>query len=113
MPGRTRQTALSRNNTLLDTSYFGERSLELAALLNDLTADRLPLLGDREMRSVGVSTFGGASLADRADVLLRLSLELDDELGGDTFTRRCRGMSHDSVSMSNRSQPTVWLLLPS
>ncbi|MGH3836093.1 MAG: hypothetical protein ACRDSF_10370 [Pseudonocardiaceae bacterium] len=85
MPGQTRQAVLSRNDVSLDTAYVGEGSLELAALLNDLTADRLPLLSNREMRSVGVSAFEGASLADRADVLLRLFLELDDELGGDTL----------------------------
>jgi hypothetical protein len=62
-----------------------EDSLVLATLLNDLTADGLPILGNSETRSVGVSALEGASLAERAEVLLRLFLELDDELGGDTL----------------------------
>ncbi|MGH3870339.1 MAG: helix-turn-helix domain-containing protein [Pseudonocardiaceae bacterium] len=69
----------------LDLTGTNESSLELATLLNDLTADRFPILGNGEVRDVGVSAFDGASLAERAEVLLRLFLELDDELGGDVL----------------------------
>ncbi len=69
----------------LDPTGVNESSLELATLLNDLTADRFPILGNGEVRGVGVSAFEGVSLAERAEVLLRLFLELDDELGGDVL----------------------------
>jgi tetratricopeptide (TPR) repeat protein len=84
MPGQTRHAVMSRSITSLDTTA-NEGRLVLAALLNDLTADRFPLLSNHEVRSVGVSALEGVSLAKRADVLLRLFLELDDELGGDTL----------------------------
>ncbi len=85
MPGQTRQAVTSRSSASLDTTGGDEDSLVLAALLNDLTADGVVILGNSETRGVGVSALEGASLAERADVLLRLFLELDDELGGDTL----------------------------
>ena len=85
MPGQTRQAVPSRSSASLDATGADESSLVLAALLNDLTSDRLPILGNSETGGVGVSALEGASLAERAEVLLRLFLELDDELGGDTL----------------------------
>lgn len=85
MPGQTRQELPNRNDASLDAAYVDESSLVLTALLNDLTADRFPLLRNREVRGVGVSVLEGVSLTERADVLLRLFLELDDELGGNTL----------------------------
>ncbi len=85
MPGQTGQAVASQSGALSDTIGVDEGSLVLTALLNDLATDRLPLLRNREVGGVGVSALEGASLAKRADVLLRLFLELDDELGGDTL----------------------------
>lgn len=84
MPGQPRQAASIRHDASPDTADDDE-DRELTALLHDLIADRLPLLSNHEARDVGVSALEGASLADRADELLRLFLELDDELGGDTL----------------------------
>ncbi len=84
MPGQTRQPVPTERDGFIDPLSADEGSLDLAALLNDLTADRLPILGNGQ-RNVGVSALEGASLAERAEVLLRLFLELDDELGGDAL----------------------------
>jgi hypothetical protein len=59
---------------------------ELAGLLSGLTTRRLPLL-DRQaddMR-IGVSALQNRSLAESADLLLKLFLQLDNELGGDAL----------------------------
>jgi transcriptional regulator with XRE-family HTH domain len=65
-----------------DSVSDDEGSHELVALLNGLTAHRLPLLDDRYAKGVGVSVLEDASLAERAKIILRLFLQLDDELGG-------------------------------
>jgi tetratricopeptide (TPR) repeat protein len=85
MPAQTGQAVSGQSSASLNTIGVDEGSLVLTALLNDLTTDRLLQRRNREVRGVGVSALEGASLAQRADVLLRLFLELDDELGGDTL----------------------------
>ncbi|MGH3798901.1 MAG: helix-turn-helix domain-containing protein [Pseudonocardiaceae bacterium] len=106
-----------------DPTGTNESSLELATLLNDLTADRFPILGNGEVRGVGVSAFEGASLAERAEVLLRLFLELDDELGGDVLylplsryvSRLGASVEQESAdglaAFGQLSQMTGWLAL--
>jgi hypothetical protein len=54
-------------------------------LLNFLTTDRLPILGNRKIKGVGVAALEGTSLVERVEVLLKLFLKLDDELGGDVL----------------------------
>jgi tetratricopeptide (TPR) repeat protein len=85
LPGQTRQSALNARNDLGVPATADEDSLELAALLNSLTADRLPILVKDKITGVGVSILDSASLARRAEVLLKLFLQLDDELGGDVL----------------------------
>lgn len=65
MPGQTRQAVTSRSSASLNATGADESSLVLAALLNDLTSDRLPILGTSEVRGVGVSALEGTSLAER------------------------------------------------
>lgn len=57
---------------------------QFSALLPDLVADELPLLG-RSGSHVGVGTVAGLTLRQSATGLLRLFLQLDDEMGGDTL----------------------------
>ncbi len=123
MPGQARIIVPSQNGVSLDTIDVDEGSLVLTALLNDLTTDRLPLLRNRGVRGVGVSALEGGSLAKRADVLLRLFLELDDELGGDTLylplsryvSRLSANVEQESAdglaAFAQLSQMTGWLAL--
>src|SRR6201999_1270666 len=76
VPGHIRQPARADRDRPPDPSCAEVGSPDLAALLNDLAADCLPLLGNGR-RSVGVSALEDASLAERAQVLLKLFLELD------------------------------------
>lgn len=85
LPGQTRQTTLSVRDDLGVPATADEGSPELAALLNSLTTDCLPMLAKDESAGFGVSSFGSSSLAARAKVLLKLFLQLDDELGGDVL----------------------------
>jgi hypothetical protein len=85
LPGQTRQAALNMRNDLAVPGAADEDSLELTALLNSLTADRLPILAKDHIMGVGVAALDGASLAGRAEALLKLFLQLDDELGGDVL----------------------------
>jgi hypothetical protein len=57
---------------------------ELATLLGGLTATR-PALADGHVPTLGISAFEGMTLAQSADLLLKLFLALDDELGGDSL----------------------------
>ena len=54
---------------------------DLATLLGGLTATR-PALADSHGPTLGILAFEGMTLAQSADLLLRLFLALDDELGG-------------------------------
>ncbi|MCA1606088.1 MAG: DNA-binding protein [Acidobacteria bacterium] len=85
MPGQTRQAASSQKNASSDGIDDGADSLDLATLLDFLTTDRLPILGNRKIRGVGVAALEGTSLVERVEVLLKLFLQLDDELGGDVL----------------------------
>jgi tetratricopeptide (TPR) repeat protein len=59
---------------------------ELVALLNNLTARRFPVLeGGAGGAHVGIAALEGMSLAESTDLLLRILLQLDDELGGDVL----------------------------
>lgn len=61
-------------------------SLDLAALLGGLTARQLPLpAGEADRAGIGVSPFEDMSFVDSTNLLLRLFLQLDDELGGDSL----------------------------
>jgi hypothetical protein len=57
---------------------------DLSTLLGDLTATR-PALADGHGPTLGVSAFEGMSLAQSGDLLLKVFLALDDELGGDSL----------------------------
>ena len=85
LPGQTRQAALNMHNDVDVPAMTDDASLELTALLNSLTADRLPILAKDDIMGVGVAALDGASLAGRAEILLKLFLQLDDELGGDVL----------------------------
>lgn len=85
MPGEKRQAAPTVPDNFVDRTDVDDESLELAALLNDLTADRLPVLGSSTVKGVGFSALEGKPLADRVQVLLKFFLQLDDELGGDVL----------------------------
>jgi len=123
MPGQTRQAAPTVRDSFIDLTGADEGSLELAALLNDLTADRLPLFGNSKIRGVGVSALEGKSLTERAEVLLKLFLQLDDELGGDVLylplSRYVRRLSVNVkqeptdglAAFAQLSQMTGWLAL--
>ncbi|MGH8929517.1 MAG: helix-turn-helix domain-containing protein [Egibacteraceae bacterium] len=68
----------------LGKQNFG--SPELASLLSDLVTDRIPLLDTSlEGARIGVVALDGMSLPKRAELLLKLFLQLDDELGGDVL----------------------------
>jgi tetratricopeptide (TPR) repeat protein len=56
---------------------------DLATLLGGLTATRPAVPG--QGRTLGISAFEGMTLAQSADLLLKLFLALDDELGGDSL----------------------------
>ncbi|MGH3796480.1 MAG: helix-turn-helix domain-containing protein [Pseudonocardiaceae bacterium] len=84
MPGETRQAVASRSGASPDL-IGTEDSLGVAALLNNLATDCLPVLSNGEMGTIGVSVLENPSLAGRAEVLLKIFLELDDELGGDVL----------------------------
>ena len=58
---------------------------DLTGLLAELTASNLPLLDPAISSPVGVGTIEGLSLRQSADSLLKLFLQLDDEMGGDTL----------------------------
>jgi tetratricopeptide (TPR) repeat protein len=85
MPDQTRRAVRSRSGASRAAAGTGEDNSELAALLQNLTADRLPIPSNGSMTGVGVSAFEGGSLAERGEDLLRLFLHLDDELGGDAL----------------------------
>ena len=57
---------------------------DLATLLASLTATRLPLANGHGP-TLGISAFEGMTLAQSAELLLKLFLQLDDELGGDSL----------------------------
>jgi tetratricopeptide (TPR) repeat protein/transcriptional regulator with XRE-family HTH domain len=66
--------------------HSGGSNRELVALLNNLTARRFPLLeGRADGVHVGIAALEGMSLAESTDLLLRVLLQLDDELGGDAL----------------------------
>ncbi len=106
-----------------DPTGANESSLEIGSLLNDLTADQFPILGNGDIRGLGVSTLEGVSLTERVEVLLRLFLELDDELGGDVLylplsryvSRLCSSVEQESAdglaAFGQLSQMTGWLAL--
>jgi hypothetical protein len=59
---------------------------DLPALLGSLTAGRLPLAaGETRSPTIGISAFDGMSTGRSAELLLKLFLRLDDELGGDSL----------------------------
>ncbi|MGH3770223.1 MAG: helix-turn-helix domain-containing protein, partial [Pseudonocardiaceae bacterium] len=123
LPGQTRQPTLSMHNEPPVPATADEDSHELTALLNSLAADRLPILGKDDIVGVGVAAFDGASLAGRAEVLLKLFLQLDDELGGDVlYLPMARYVARLGVSVQQEpadglaafgqlSQMTGWLAL--
>jgi hypothetical protein len=57
---------------------------DLAMLLGGLTATR-PALADGHSPTLGISAFEGMTLAQSANLVLKLFLALDDELGGDSL----------------------------
>jgi hypothetical protein len=60
--------------------------LGLSSLLSSLTADRLRPLDSRlEGAHIGVAALEGMSLSETTELLLKLFLQLDDELGGDAL----------------------------
>ena len=59
-------------------------SADLATLLGGLSATR-PALAGGDGPTLGVSAFEGMTLGQSADLVLRLFLALDDELGGDSL----------------------------
>ena len=77
LPGQTRQTTLSVRGDWGVPATADEGSLELSVLLNSLTTDCLPILAKDESAGFGVSAFGSSSLTARAEVLLKLFLQLD------------------------------------
>ncbi|MGH3976305.1 MAG: hypothetical protein ACRDS9_23720, partial [Pseudonocardiaceae bacterium] len=106
-----------------DPTGANESSLEIGSLLNDLTADQFPILGNGDVQDLGVSTLEGVSLTERVEVLLRLFLELDDELGGDVLylplsryvLRLCSSVEQEPAdslaAFGQLSQMTGWLAL--
>jgi tetratricopeptide (TPR) repeat protein len=59
---------------------------DLGALLGSLTASRLPLaVSDPQGPTLGITAFEGMTLGQSGDLLLKLFLHLDDELGGDSL----------------------------
>jgi transcriptional regulator with XRE-family HTH domain len=99
-------------------------NLELTSLVSVLAADRLPLLDSRsEGGRVGVGALGGMSLPETAELLLKLFLQLDDELGGDVlylplarYVGRLavnvqEGASDDLAAFGQLAQMTGWLAL--
>ncbi|HEU0087872.1 MAG TPA: hypothetical protein VFQ77_09500 [Pseudonocardiaceae bacterium] len=123
MPGQSRRAVTSRCDASLHIADADGGGLDLAALLNSLTADRLPILGNREVGGVCVSALESASIAERVEVLLKLFLQLDDELGGDVlylplsrYVARLGGTveqeSADGLAaFAQLSQLTGWLAL--
>jgi hypothetical protein len=114
---------LDLSGSSLDPTDGNESGLEIATLLNYLTADRFPILGNGEVRGVGISALEGASLAERVRILLKLFLELDDELGGDMLylplsryvLRLCVNVEQELAdglaAFGQLSQMTGWLAL--
>jgi len=124
MPGEKRQAAFSAHDGFVDQTDADDGNVEeLASLLNDLTADQLPIFGDSRATGAGVSALEGKSLADRVQVLLKLFLQLDDELGGDVLylplsryvARLGANVEQEStcdlVAYAQLSQMTGWLAL--
>ncbi len=85
MPGEKQKTVPTKRDNFVERADDDDESLELATLLNDLTADHLSMFSNQKIRGVGVSALEGNSLTDRVQVLLKLFLQLDDELGGDVL----------------------------
>ncbi|MCA1605842.1 MAG: DNA-binding protein [Acidobacteria bacterium] len=123
MPGERRQ-GLKVPDGFVDQTDADDGNVEgLASLLNDLTADHLPILGTRGAKGVRVSALEGSSVTDRVQVLLKLFLQLDDELGGDVLylplsryvARLGANIEQDSTdglaAFAQLSQMTGWLAL--
>jgi transcriptional regulator with XRE-family HTH domain len=96
-----------------DSVSDDEGSHELVALLNDLTAHRLPLLDDRYAKGVGVSALEDASLAERAKIILRLFCNSTMSSVVMSCICRCHGTLPALVSASGSIQRMVWLPLGS
>jgi transcriptional regulator with XRE-family HTH domain len=123
LPGETRQAVASVLESSVDSLSDDDRSHELVELLNSLTASRFPVLDDQHTKRVGVSALEGASLSERAQLILRLFLQLDDELGGDVlYLPLSRYVARLGVSAGQRpadglaafgqlSQMTGWIAL--
>lgn len=124
MPGEKRQAVGTVRDGSVDRTDADDGNDELAALLNDLTADRLPILGTGETKGIGVSALESSSVSDRVQVLLKLFLQLDDELGGDAlylplsrYVARLAPISSRSrrndglAAFAQLSQMTGWLAL--
>lgn len=100
-----------------------DERLDLTGLLSDLTAPDLPLLDPTIGTPVGVGAMRGLSLRQSADGLLKLFLQLDDEMGGDTlYVPLARYVSRLAVNaqadpgdglpaFGQLSQMTGWLAL--
>lgn len=104
--------------------HSGGSNHELASLLSNLTARRFPVLEDRaDGVHVGIEALAGMSLAESTDLLLRILLQLDDELGGDTlylplscYVKRLavtveQDPENGLVEFGKLSQMTGWLAL--
>ncbi|WP_235433513.1 helix-turn-helix domain-containing protein [Protofrankia coriariae] len=97
---------------------------DLPALLGSLTSGRLPLAaGERRTPTIGISAFDGMTNGQSAELLLKLFLQLDDELGGDSLylplsryvARMAVTVEQDSgdglVPFGQLSQMAGWLAL--
>jgi tetratricopeptide (TPR) repeat protein len=95
---------------------------DLATLLGGLTATRPAVAGGRGP-TLGISAFEGMTLAQSADLMLKLFLALDDELGGDSLylhlsryvARMAVSVEQDPddglLSFAQLSQMAGWLAL--
>lgn len=124
MPGEKRQVAPSAHDDFAaQTDADDDNGEDLASLLNALTGDHLPIHSPGRIKSVGIPALDGSSVADRVQTLLKLFLQLDDELGGDVLylplsryvTRLGATVEQESTeglaAFAQLSQMTGWLAL--
>lgn len=124
MPGEKRQAVLTARDDWVDQTNADDGNVEdLASLLNDLTADYLPILSTGKTKGVRLPALDGSSVTERVQVLLKLFLQLDDELGGDVLylplsryvARLGANVKQESMdglaAYAQLSQMTGWLAL--
>lgn len=113
LPGETRQAVASVLESSVDSLSDDDRSHELVELLNSLTASRFPVLDDQHTKRVGVSALEGASLSERAQLILRLFCNWTMSSVVMSCIYHSHGMLPALASVPGSAQRMVWLPLGS